>query len=86
MCGSCRSKKNVEVAIVGGRSRSAFAKSDFKPGDFVCKYISVVREKEDKHFSEITNEDLGVRCYCLNAPYNGEVYRFDATPKINHPG
>ena len=48
MCGSSRSKKNVEVAIVGGRGRSAFAKRDFKPGDFTCEYSSVVREKEDK--------------------------------------
>ena len=27
-----------------------------------------------------------MRCYCLDAPYNGKVYTFDAAPKINHPG
>ena len=86
MSGSSRSKRNVAVAIVEGRGRSAFAKRDFKPGDFVCEYSSVVREKQENDWGELTNEDLGVGCYCLDASYKGKVYTFDAAPKINQQG
>ena len=47
MSGSKVSRRNVEIATVEGRGRSGFAKRDFMPGDFVCEYSLVVREKVD---------------------------------------
>ena len=46
MYGSKLSKRNAEVAFVEGRGRSAFARRDFMPGDFVCEYTSIVQEKK----------------------------------------
>ena len=87
MCGSKKSRNNIEVAFIEGRGRSAFAKADFYPGDFVCEYSSVVREKQDDDdWGDQRNAELGIGCYCLDAIYNGKVYTFDAAPKIHHPG
>lgn len=86
MCGSKRSKRNVQISSVEGRGRSAFARRNFKPGNFVREYGSVVHEKAFRDWGEERNNELGVGCYCLDAVYNGKVYTFDAAPKINHPG
>ena len=81
-----RSRKNVKVAYVRGRGRSAFAARNFTPGDFVCEYPSVVREKEEPDRTEESNAEIGVGCYCLDAIYKGKMYTFDASPKCNDPG
>ena len=84
--GKRRSKRNVTIGFVQGRGRSAFAKKDFKPGDFVCEYKGVVRKKEKEDWGESTNAELGLGCYCLDVVYKQEAYTFDATSKHNAPG
>ena len=37
-------KSNVTITMVEGHGRSAFAARFFKPGQFVCKYASIVRK------------------------------------------
>ena len=84
--GKKRSRRNVTVAFVEGRGRSAFANKQLKPGDFVCEYEAVVRQKERVDWYEITHEELGLGYYCLDVVYNQEAYTFDATSKHNAPG
>ena len=84
--GKRQSKRNVIIGFVQGRGRSAFAKKDFKPGDFVCEYKRVVRKKEKEDWGESTNAELGLGCYCLDVVYKQEAYTFDATSKHNAQG
>ena len=82
------SRRNVTIAFVAGRGRSAFASKTFNPGDFICEYEAVVRRKKDQEadWGEMTNAELGLGCYCLDVVYNQEAYTFDATSKHNARG
>ena len=85
--GKERSRRNVAVGVVAGRGRSGFAKRDFRPGNFVCEYEAVVRRKDGEvDWGELTNAELGLGCYCLDAVYDQVKYTFDATSKHNGPG
>ena len=84
--GKKKSQKNAAVGFDEGSGRSAFARRNFKPGHFVCEYQAVVRRKEKIDHAEMTNAELGLGCYCLNAIHNQEAYTFDATSKHNVPG
>ena len=81
-----RSRRNVKVAYVSGRGRSAFAAKNFNPGDFICEYAAIVRKKEDPDVTEQMVADIGLGCYCLDATYEGKKYTFDASSKCNDPG
>jgi len=43
LMGRAYSQANVEIKLVPGRRRSAFASHNFKSGDFMCEYASCVR-------------------------------------------
>ena len=84
--GPALSRRNVKIGYVKGRGRSAFAAKSFDPGDFVCEYGAVLRTSEKPDKGDIRNSKLGLGCYCLDAPYEGKLYTFDAAPKCNDPG
>jgi len=86
--GPALSRRNVHIGYVVGRGRTAYAAKKFNAGDFVCEYGAVRRVKESGQADkgEERNAELGLGCYCLDAPYNGVTYTFDAAPKHNDPG
>jgi len=79
------SRKNVVIASVPGRGRSAFAARDFVAGSFVCEYASIVTTP-NSIWSEDRNTVLNIGCYCLDATLDGECITFDASSRINDPG
>ena len=80
------SRKNVELRVVPGRGRSAFAARQFKGGDFVCEYRGEVREKQEDDWGDRRNASLGIGSYCFDATHEGKTYVFDASGSINDPG
>jgi len=88
MKGPALSRRNVQIGYIRGRGRTAYAAKMFNPGDFVCEYGAVRRVKKsgEADKGEERNAKLGIGCYCLDAPYDGEMYTFDAAPKCNDPG
>ena len=85
--GKRQSRRNVDIGFVDGRGRSGFARRDFRPDDFVCEYEARVRKKRDgTDWDEVTNEELGLGCYCLDVVYEQQQYTFDATSVHNAPG
>ena len=83
--GPTLSRSNVDVRM-SVRGRSAYAKRDFCPGDFVCEYRGVLKPKEESLQDEKQYEELGLGCYCLDVEYEGSTYTIDATDTINDPG
>ena len=53
------SRRNVTIGFILGRGRSAFASKSFNPGDFVCEYQLVHKDKE-ADWGEMTNTELGL--------------------------
>ena len=86
--GPALSRRNVDVGYVHGRGRTAYAAKHFHAGDFVCEYGAVRRVYKSGQVDEgeERNAELGLGCYCLDAPYKGVMYTFDAAPKCNDPG
>jgi len=67
--------------------RTAYATKKLNSGDFVCEYDALQRVKKSRQANkgEERNTELGIGCYCLDAPYHGEIDTFDAAPKCNDP-
>jgi len=56
--GPALSRNNVEVRA-SVRGRSAYAKRDFRPGDFVCEYRGVLKPKSESLQDEQEYRELG---------------------------
>jgi len=83
--GPALSRNNVEVRA-SVRGRSAYAKRDFRPGDFVCEYRGVLKPKSESLQDEQEYRELGIGCYCLDVQYQGSTFTIDASDTINDPG
>lgn len=81
-----RSNVIVNLSSSSQRGRSAFAAKRFSPGDFVCEYRGIVKEKRQSFLDESQYSEAGVGCYCLDVTFEGKQYTIDATFTINDPG
>jgi len=55
--------------------RAGYAAKYFLAGDFVCEYAAIVKAKKTSLQVQVTYDSLGIGSYCLDAEYNGSIWR-----------